>query len=170
MSSHPVQPGCAVKPKIVAVIDRLSLFRGNLCNKSSKLDQKMVIVIDRWSLFGGGHQLRFDCMNLSHYRSEKGHSKFCLQSVPHFSEQYFHRPNLLQSYEGKIPTHILNLKLFFHYFFGIWNAFLRNIKILLFTKANIPFFSQHRSWNTKQTSNANRNQNSQKIVSSRAQS
>ena len=41
-------------PKIVAVVDRWSLFRGHLCNKSSEWDLKMVVVVDRWSLFGGG--------------------------------------------------------------------------------------------------------------------
>ncbi len=41
-------------PKIVAVFDRWSLFRGHLCNKSSKWDLKIVVVIDRRSLFGGG--------------------------------------------------------------------------------------------------------------------
>ncbi len=48
-------------PKIVAVVDRWSLFRGQLCNKSFSRDQKMVVVIDRWSLFVGGRYLRFDC-------------------------------------------------------------------------------------------------------------
>ncbi len=37
-------------PKIEAVVDRWSLFRGHLCNKNSKWDLKMVVVIDRWSL------------------------------------------------------------------------------------------------------------------------
>jgi len=41
-------------PKIVAVVDRWSLFRGHLCSKSLKWDLKIVVVIDRWSLFGGG--------------------------------------------------------------------------------------------------------------------
>jgi hypothetical protein len=41
-------------PKIAAVVDKFSLFRGHLCNKSSKWDHKMVVVIDRWSLCGGG--------------------------------------------------------------------------------------------------------------------
>jgi hypothetical protein len=37
-------------PKIVAVVDRWSLFRGHLCNKSPKWDLKMVVVRGRWSL------------------------------------------------------------------------------------------------------------------------
>ncbi len=37
-------------PKIVAVVDRWSLFRGHLCNKSAKWDLKMVVVVDKWSL------------------------------------------------------------------------------------------------------------------------
>ncbi len=41
-------------PKIVAVVGSWSLFRGNLCNKSSKWDHIMVVVIDMWSLIGGG--------------------------------------------------------------------------------------------------------------------
>jgi hypothetical protein len=41
-------------PKIVVVVDRWSLLKGHLCNKSSKCDLIMVVVIDRWSLFGGG--------------------------------------------------------------------------------------------------------------------
>ena len=41
-------------PKIVAVVDRWSLFRGYLCKKNSKWDPKMGIVVARWSLFGGG--------------------------------------------------------------------------------------------------------------------
>ncbi len=40
-------------PKIVAVVDRWSLFRGYLCIESSKWDHKMVVVRERWSLFGG---------------------------------------------------------------------------------------------------------------------
>ena len=49
-------------PKIVAVVDRWSLFRGYLCYESSKWDLKIVVVVGRWSLFGGGIQLRFDCI------------------------------------------------------------------------------------------------------------
>ncbi len=41
-------------PKIVAVVDTWSLFRGHLCSKGSKWDLKMVVVIGGWSLFGGG--------------------------------------------------------------------------------------------------------------------
>jgi len=45
-------------PKVVAVVDRWSLFRGPLCyKKNSKLDVKIVAVIDRWSLFGDGRSL-----------------------------------------------------------------------------------------------------------------
>ncbi len=40
--------------KIVAVVDRWSLFRGHLCYGNSKWDHKIVVVVDRWSLFGGG--------------------------------------------------------------------------------------------------------------------
>jgi len=42
-------------PKIVAVVERWSLFKGHLCSKSLKWDLKIVVIIDRWSLFGGGH-------------------------------------------------------------------------------------------------------------------
>jgi hypothetical protein len=40
--------------KIVAFVNKWSLFRGQLCNKSCHWDLKMVVVIHRWSLFGGG--------------------------------------------------------------------------------------------------------------------
>ncbi len=40
--------------KIVAVVHSWSLFRGHLCNKSSKWDLKIVVIVDRLSLFGGG--------------------------------------------------------------------------------------------------------------------
>ncbi len=48
--------------KVVAVVDRWSLFRGRLCNKTSKLDLKMAVIIDRWLLFEDGRKLRFDCI------------------------------------------------------------------------------------------------------------
>ncbi len=41
-------------PKIVAAVDRWSLFGGHLCHKRSNWDLKTVAVVDRWSLFGGG--------------------------------------------------------------------------------------------------------------------
>ncbi len=41
-------------PKIVAVVDRWSLFGGHLCYKRSNWDLKTVAVEERWSLFGGG--------------------------------------------------------------------------------------------------------------------
>ncbi len=41
-------------PKIVAVGDRWSLFRGHSCSKRSIWDLKIVAGIDGWSLFGGG--------------------------------------------------------------------------------------------------------------------
>jgi len=41
-------------PKIVAVVDSWSLFRGHLCCKSLIWDLKMEVVIDMWSLLGGG--------------------------------------------------------------------------------------------------------------------
>ena len=42
-------------PKIVAVIDGWSLFRGiALRFKNWKWDPKIVVAVDRWSLFGGG--------------------------------------------------------------------------------------------------------------------
>jgi hypothetical protein len=41
-------------PKIVAVVDRWSLFRRNLCYKRLHWDLKIVAVIDRGSLFRGG--------------------------------------------------------------------------------------------------------------------
>jgi hypothetical protein len=48
-------------PEIVAVVDRWSLFRGNLCEKSPIWVLKIEVVIDRWLLLGGGRWLRFDC-------------------------------------------------------------------------------------------------------------
>ncbi len=61
--------------KMVAVVDRWSLFRGHLCNKSTKRVLKMMVITDRWSLFRGGCYLRFDCISLttidiSHYLSQ----------------------------------------------------------------------------------------------------
>ncbi len=41
-------------PRIVAIFERCSLFRGHLSSKSSKWSHKTVVVIDMWSLFGGG--------------------------------------------------------------------------------------------------------------------
>ncbi len=41
-------------PKIVAVVNRWSLFRGHSCYKRSIWDLKIEAVIDRWSLYGGG--------------------------------------------------------------------------------------------------------------------
>ena len=41
-------------PKIVAAVDRWSLFRGHLCYKRTNWDLKIVVVVGRWSLFGGG--------------------------------------------------------------------------------------------------------------------
>jgi hypothetical protein len=41
-------------PKIVAVVDRWSLFGGHLFYKRSNWDLKTVAVVDRWSIFGGG--------------------------------------------------------------------------------------------------------------------
>ena len=46
-------------PKIVIIVDRWSLFRGHLRNKSLKQDFIIVFVIDTWSLFGGERKLRF---------------------------------------------------------------------------------------------------------------
>jgi hypothetical protein len=40
--------------KMVVVVDKWSLFRGNLSNKSYNWGLKMVVVIDRWSIFKGG--------------------------------------------------------------------------------------------------------------------
>ncbi len=40
--------------KIVAVVDRWSLFGGHLCKKRSNWDLKIMAVVDRWWLFGGG--------------------------------------------------------------------------------------------------------------------
>ena len=40
--------------KIVAVVDRWSLFRSHLCYKNSKWDPKKVVVEGSWLLFGGG--------------------------------------------------------------------------------------------------------------------
>ncbi len=40
--------------KIVAVVDRWSLFRGHFGSKSPKWDLKMVVVISSCSLFGSG--------------------------------------------------------------------------------------------------------------------
>ncbi len=50
----PVYNDHPLDPKIMAVVDRWSLFRGHLCNKSSIWDLKILVVIDRRSLFGGG--------------------------------------------------------------------------------------------------------------------
>ena len=41
-------------PKIVAAVDRWSLFRGQLCFKGVKWDLKMVVVVGRWSIIVGG--------------------------------------------------------------------------------------------------------------------
>jgi len=41
-------------PKIVAAVDRWSLFGGHLCYKRSNRDFKIVVVVGSWSLFGGG--------------------------------------------------------------------------------------------------------------------
>ncbi len=54
--------------KIVAVVERWSLFKGHLCSKIIIWDLKMVAIVDKWSLFGGGRQLRFDCI-----------SKYCMK-------------------------------------------------------------------------------------------
>jgi hypothetical protein len=40
--------------KILAVVDRKSLFRGHFYKKIWNRDLKMVVIMDRWSLFGGG--------------------------------------------------------------------------------------------------------------------
>ena len=40
--------------KILAVVDRWSLFKGRLCFKNSKRDLKKVVVVHRWSLFRSG--------------------------------------------------------------------------------------------------------------------
>jgi len=47
---HTVKPVYNDRPwdhKIVAVVDRWSLFRGHFCSKSPKWDLKMVVVIGR---------------------------------------------------------------------------------------------------------------------------
>ncbi len=36
-------------PKIVAVVEKWSFFKGHLRNKSYNLDLKIVVVVDRWS-------------------------------------------------------------------------------------------------------------------------
>ncbi len=54
-------------PKKVAAVDRWSLFRGNLCYKSSKWDLKIAVLIDRWLLLGDGGWLRFDCISKEKY-------------------------------------------------------------------------------------------------------
>jgi len=41
-------------PKIMAAVDRLSLFGGHLCYKRSNWDLKIVVVVDMWLLFRGG--------------------------------------------------------------------------------------------------------------------
>jgi len=41
-------------PKIVAVVDRWSLFGGHLYYKRSNWDFKIVAAVDKWLLFGGG--------------------------------------------------------------------------------------------------------------------
>ena len=41
-------------PRVVAVVDRWSLFRCHLSNRNWKWGHKVVVVVDRWSLFRGG--------------------------------------------------------------------------------------------------------------------
>ncbi len=41
--------------KMLAVVDRWSLFRCYLCINRPIRDIKMVVSTDRWLLFGGGH-------------------------------------------------------------------------------------------------------------------
>ncbi len=77
-------------PKMVAVVDRWSFFRGYFCNRSSYV--KMVVVINRWSLFGGGRQLRFDCIlfynsDHSYQVTDKPLVAHCRISVGHFVER-----------------------------------------------------------------------------------
>ena len=50
----PVYNDLPRNPKIVAVVDRWSLFRAHLHNETSNWGLKIVAVVDRWSLFGGG--------------------------------------------------------------------------------------------------------------------
>ncbi len=40
--------------KVVAVVNRRSLFRGNLWSKNSISDFKRVVVVDEWSILGSG--------------------------------------------------------------------------------------------------------------------
>jgi len=63
LSGSTIKPGSNDNPwdhKVLAVVDRWSLFRGHLYCKSPNWDYKMVAVTNSWSLFGGGRQLRFD--------------------------------------------------------------------------------------------------------------
>jgi hypothetical protein len=48
-------------PKIVAVVDRWSLFRGILYYTNFNWAFKIVAFDGRWPLFRGGRLLRFDC-------------------------------------------------------------------------------------------------------------
>jgi len=41
-------------PKIVAIVDRWLLFKGNLYSKSPIWDLKIVVVMNMWSPFRGG--------------------------------------------------------------------------------------------------------------------
>jgi hypothetical protein len=50
----PVYNDHARDPKIVADVDRCSLFRGHLNNKTSNWDLKIMVVVDMWFVFGGG--------------------------------------------------------------------------------------------------------------------
>jgi len=54
IQSKPVYNDKPWDPKIVAAVNRWSLFGGRLCYKRSNWDLKIVVVVDRWLLFGGG--------------------------------------------------------------------------------------------------------------------
>jgi len=50
IQTEPVYNDHPWDPKIVAVVDSWSLFRGHLCNISPICNPKIVVIIDRWSL------------------------------------------------------------------------------------------------------------------------
>ncbi len=84
--------------KIVAVVDRWSLFTGHLCNKIFKWDLKMMVVVDKGSLFGGGRKFRFYCIKFLLFfkrkRMEFSWRKCWSNWISLPSQDIFHRKNL----------------------------------------------------------------------------
>ncbi len=48
-------------PKIVAAVDRWSMFKDPMGNKATIRDSIILIVVGKWSLFRSGCKLRFEC-------------------------------------------------------------------------------------------------------------